>query len=147
MSSPTRLDAIVAQNSILRQLLRQAAVHQKLDLQVKCLLEEPLNGHIQLAVIREGSLILVADSPAWAAKLRYQVPQLLRQITGNPVFPDIRTIRVKVATSAASRQPVKVAQMRPLTKIAARELNRQAGFLEDPALRDALSRLANRRKG
>jgi len=147
MSSPTRLEAIVAQNSILRQLLRQAAVHQELDSHVKCLLEEPLNGHIQLAVIREGSLVLVADSPAWAAKLRYQVPQLLRQITENPAFPDIQTIRVKVATSDASRQPVKVAQMRSLTKTSARELNRQAELLEDPALRDALLRLANRHKG
>jgi hypothetical protein len=146
MSSPTRLDAIVTQNSILRQLFRQAATHRKLDLHIKHLLEEPLRGHIQLAVIRKDTLILTADSSAWAAKLRYQVPELRRQIAENSAFPDIQTIRVTVAKSDASRQRVKYAPLRPLTKATATELNRQAEALEDPALREALLRLADRQK-
>ena len=146
MSSPTRLDAIVTRNSTLRQLFRQAAAHRKFDLIVKRLLEEPLSGHIQFAIIRENTLILTADSPAWAAKLRYQVPELHRQIAENPAFPVIQTIRVKVAKSDTSRQLENFVPIRPLTEATTRELSRQAESQKDPALREALLRLADRRK-
>ena len=145
MSSPTKLDSIVAHNSILRQLFRKAGDHQKLSLLVKGLLEEPLRSHIQLAAIRDGKLILIADSSAWAAKLRYRVPDLHKQIAQSKDFADIQTIRVKVARSSQMRAPLKSRKALPISEFSAGRLERQAESIDDLALRGALLRLAKRR--
>ena len=145
MSSPTKLDTIVTQNSILRQLFRKAGDHQKLSFQIKGLLEEPLRSHIQLAAVRENKLTLTADSSAWAAKLRYLVPDLHKQIVQSADFANIQTIRVKVAKSLQMREPLKSRKALPISKLAAEGLERQAESLDDLALRDALLRLAKRR--
>lgn len=145
MSSPTRLDAIVTQNSLLRQLFRQAGAHRQLDRQLKDLLEEPLRSHVRVGVMRENSLVLVADSPAWAAKLRYQVPSLHSRIASHSAFPDIQTIRVKTAHSGTPPQRGADPPQRPLSKAAAEDVRNQARDLEDPVLREAVLRLARHR--
>ena len=146
MSSPTRLDSIVTHNSILRQLFRQAAVHQKTALHIKGLLEEPLRSHIQLVVIRDAILTLTADSSAWAAKMRYQIPNLYKQIASISDFAEIQTIRVKVSKSSALRHPLESRKALPINGSAAEGIQRQAESLDDPALRDALLRLAKRQE-
>ncbi|MDP6184684.1 MAG: DUF721 domain-containing protein [Gammaproteobacteria bacterium] len=146
MSSPTRLDAIVTQNSILRQLFRQAAEHRDLDLRIKRLLDEPVQSHIRVAVVRDGNLVLVADSPAWAAKLRYQIPDLRRRMHENTAFPEIEAIRVKVAKSDTPRQPDVRPPQSPLSRGAAEGVKRQAESVKDPVLREALLRLTELRK-
>ena len=146
MSSPTKLNSIVAHNSILRQLFRKAGDHQKLSLQVKGLLEEPLRSHIQLAAIRDGKLILTADSSAGAAQLRYRVPDMHKQMAESKDFGNIQTIRVKVARSSHMREPLKSRKALPISEFAAGGLERQAESLDDLALRGALLRLAKRRR-
>lgn len=146
MSSPTRLDAIVTQDSILRQLFHQAAENRKLDFRIKHLLDEPVSSHIQVAVVRDANLVLVADSPAWAAKLRYEVPQLRRRLSENTAFPKIETIRIKVAKSNAPPQPGMRRAQRSLSRATAEGVKRQAESLEDPVLREAVLRLAERCK-
>jgi hypothetical protein len=141
MSSPTKLDAIVTQNSTLRQLFRQAAAYRELGLGIKALLDEPLRRHIQVATVQGDTLILIADSPAWAAKLRYLTSDLRRRIAENTVFPEVRSIRVRVAKSGVPRQPDARRPKRPLSKLAVEELRCQAESLEDPVLREALLRL------
>lgn len=144
MSSPTKLDAIVTQNSILRQLVRQAAAHKDLDRFVKSLIDQPLSSHLSLESIRDGVVTLVADSSAWAAKLRYQVPELHRLFGEKSALSNIHTIRVKVANPSASapvRSPSKIRPLSPRTVAALEQSARQAG---DPKLREALMRLKRR---
>ena len=146
MSSPTRLDTIFTHNSILRQLFRQASAHQGLSSRLRDLLAEPLRSHIELVAIRDGTLILTADSSAWAAKMRYQVPDLHRQMSEISEFSNIQTIRVKVAKSSAARHPLETRKALPMSAPTAEELQRQAASLDDPALKAVLLRLANRQK-
>jgi hypothetical protein len=146
MASPTRLDAIVTHNSILRQLFRQAAAHQNISSRVRNLLEEPLRSHVQLGAIRDGTLVLTADSSAWAAKLRYQIPKLHRQMAKHSEFSNIQTIRVKVKKSSTERHLGKSRQALPMSRSTAEGLQRQAEALDDPALKNALLRLAERQR-
>ena len=104
-----------------------------------------MRSHIQLATIRDGKLILTADSSAWAAKLRYRVPDLHKQMAESKDFGNIQTIRVKVARSSQIRDPLKSRKALPISEFAAGALERQAESLDDLALRGALLRLAKRR--
>jgi len=146
MSSPTRLDTIVTRNLTLRQLFRQAATYQNLEIHIKPLLEEPLRHHIHLATLRGDTLTLIADSSAWAAKLRYQVPELRGRIAEISDFPKIQNIRVKVA-KIDSPYPADPQQSKPyLSNKVIEGLQQQANYLRDPALREALLRLTKKRK-
>ena len=146
MSFPTRLGAIVTHNSILRQLFRQAATYQHISLQVRNLLEEPLRSHVRLGAIRDGTLTLTTDSSAWAAKLRYQVPNLHRELSTIPELSEIQTIRVKVAILPAEGNPSQSRKALPMSRPTADGLQRQAEALDvdDVALKGALLRLAKR---
>ncbi len=147
MSSPTKLNAIVTHNPTLRKLFRHAAGHHSASMRVKSLLAEPLRSHIQLAVIRGDTVVLTADSSAWAAKMRYQVPDLHRQMAKISDFSEIRTIRVKVTKSSSAQQQPLPRKALPISAPAASELQRRALSVDDPALKDALLRLAKRRGG
>ena len=146
MSSPTKLDAIVTHNLALRKLFRHAAEHHGASLRIKSLLAEPVRSHIQLAVIRDGTLVLTADSSAWAAKMRYQVPDLHRKMAETSEFSEIQTIRVKVTKSSSAKEHDSRRAV-PMSAPVAAEMQRRAASVADPALKDALLRLANRRSG
>lgn len=145
MSSPTKLNAIVTQNPTLRKLFRHAAEHHSASSRVKSLLAGPLSSHIQLVVIRDETLVLTADSSAWAAKMRYQVPDLYKQMAKISEFSEIQTIRVKVSKSSQADQQPASRKAVPMSALAAAELQQRASSVDDPALKDALLRLASRR--
>jgi hypothetical protein len=39
--------------------------------------------HVNVANIRDGSLVLVTDSPVWSTRLRHMIPQMLQTIRDN----------------------------------------------------------------
>lgn len=144
MSSPTKLGTIVTQNSTLRQLIRQALVNKDLEKRFKTYLDEPFRQHVQLVALRTGSLILNVDSSAWAAKLRYLVPDLLRLLNTDAAFPSVQTIRVKVAVSDRSQSAPKTKRVNPISGSSAVSLQHCADQVNDPALKDALLKLKRR---
>jgi hypothetical protein len=144
MSSPTKLSTIVTQNSTLRQLIRQASVNKDLEKRFKAYLDEPFRRHIQVAALRTGSLILNVDSSAWAAKMRYLVPDLLSLLNADATFPSIQTIRVKVAVSDRSQSAPETKRANPISGSSAVSLQHCADQVNYPALKDALLRLKRR---
>jgi len=144
MSSPTKLGAIVTQNSILRQLVRKAAAHQDIDRYIRSLIDGPLSLHISLESIRGNVLTLVADSSAWAAKARYQIPELHNLFKKNATLSQIRTIRIKVAASNSASIPNGPTPLAPLGPRTLAALAASAEQVRDPNLRAALLRLKRR---
>lgn len=147
MSFPTKLDTIVTHNPILRKLFRNAAKHQNTAIRVKNLVAEPLRSHIQLAVVHEDTIVLTADSSAWAAKMRYQVPNLITQIKKISEFSEIQTIRVKVSKSSSADNQPRNRKALPISTPCASALQKKASSVNDPALKEVLLRLASRRGG
>jgi hypothetical protein len=94
--------------------------------------------------LRDGTLILVADNAAVAAKLRQLVPRLL--VCARKREPEVSGIRVEVQPAA---QQVKVSsrarkQARDIGALA--EFRSLAAGLRDSPLKDAVVRLVQRRK-
>jgi len=54
-----------------------------------------LKAHCRLLAIRDETLVLAADSPVWAARLRFHAPQLVKQL-GLSLTVKLRTVRVRV---------------------------------------------------
>ena len=146
MSSPTKLSAIVTQNPAIRQLLDEAARFGDLTERARGIVGPTLATHIIGTVMRHDSLIVLADSAAWAAKLRYQTPILLDQLPRvHPQYSQIRAVRIKVAVprTPSERNPMSAAE---IGDRAVDALNQQAECVGDPDLARALKRLASRGK-
>lgn len=141
MSSPTKLGEIVTRNSVLRQLIEHAAVHKAFDRRIKLLIDEPLRSHFHVTGLRDDNLVLTADSSAWAARLRYQVPEIHRLIRESSDFPKVQAIRIKTAASQTHRRTQPTRKPLPLSAASVAELQNCAQRTDDPALRDVLLRL------
>ncbi|MFT4561579.1 MAG: hypothetical protein ACI9BW_001320 [Gammaproteobacteria bacterium] len=141
MSSPTKLVAIVTQNSILRQLVQEAAQYAEIEQRFLQLIEQPLRGHIQVALWRNRKLTLIVESAAWAAKLRYKIPELLSLCKSNPNCPAVDSIRVKIDTRKGSEGDRKPHRMSALSASDMASLESCASKVSDPALQHILRRL------
>ncbi|MBI5461916.1 MAG: DUF721 domain-containing protein [Gammaproteobacteria bacterium] len=110
-----------------------------LERQVRACLPQELADHCHLAGIRDGCLRLVVDSPAWAARLRFQEPQLIRNWVRQG-GGEIRRVQVRVAPQ--EQAPTPPARHLILTAESARLLEQTARGIADPGLAQALRRLA-----
>lgn len=114
----------------------------ELERQIRACLPQELAEHCQVAGIRDGCLNLFADSPAWAARLRFQEPQIIqawRQRGGG----ELRKIQVRVLPQAQPpRGPAK--RKLTLTEANVQLLEQTARGIPDARLAQALRRLARR---
>lgn len=113
----------------------------ELDAHLHALIPAPLNEHCSLLSIRNDTLVLAADSPVWAARLRYYTPQLVKQLSGRQTVT-VRTIRVRVNPPEI---PVVARRRQPAPRLTSRSamlLRQAAGNVTDPDLKSALLRLA-----
>jgi len=145
MPPSTKLSDIVAHNPQLRQLFREAGVYQSQDGAVKACIDEPLRSHVRFALVRDETLILVADTSVWAAKLRYQVAPIHDRVRALADFPKIRSIRVKVLPALTSAAEIEPGPMTPIGDAAAAAMKQQIECFSDQRLRDALTRLFRHR--
>jgi hypothetical protein len=76
----------------LERLARQAAAAASLGDKVRQLLPEPLRAHVVSANRRGDDLVVIVDSAAWSARVRYAGPGLLEQLAaaGEPVAGKVK---------------------------------------------------------
>ena len=141
MSSPTKLGAIVARNSTLRQLVQEAAQYAEIEQRFMRLIDAPLRDHIQVALWRDRKLTLIVESAAWATKLRYKIPELHSVYKSDQDCPDVDSIRVKIASRKGSETEQKPRRMPALSASDMASLESCAGQVSDPALQLILRRL------
>jgi hypothetical protein len=85
----------------LEQLARRAAEHDSLARLVRELLPPELGAHVVGTSRRETDLVIIVESAAWAARVRYAGPRLKEELTGRGE-PVAGRIRVKVRGRAAT---------------------------------------------
>lgn len=121
-------------------LLKRARSLQRLEQAVLRLLPEDLGAHCSVMNLKREILILAVRSSAWAARLRFAAPELVKQLqcqlSLNVVAIDVRVIPEKRDIPPPSRKPA------PLTMDNANLLAQTAEGVDHPELREALYRLA-----
>ena len=128
----------------LAQLQNRAAQLQYYHEQIKSILPPPLEDHFKLANVDKNYLTLHTDSPAWAARLRFKTPDILKRIQALCDTNPPKSIRIKVIPPASTSK--KPGPKPKLSDANANLIHKTAETIKDPKLRDALYRLSKNRK-
>jgi len=132
--SPT-LDQVLERG---RQLYRLSAL-------VKEKLGPEFAPHTQVGNIRGNTLVLFVASTAWATRLRYQVPELLKHFAADQKLNRIREIKIRI-TPESSPRSASQGRRATMSQNAAYCIQQCAETVDDEKLSGALNRLANRQK-
>ena len=102
--------------------------------------------HCRSAGISQGTLHIVADSPAWRARIRFHSNAIIRHINGLGNSA-VERVEVRVGRPEAPRSPPSRPRRVPgLPPSTARAFASLACETADPELRRALERLASNRR-
>jgi hypothetical protein len=121
-----------------RQRLAQVNL---LDRAVRKRLPRALAPHCRVADYHSGVLVLITESPVWAARLRFHVGDLRRALRDQPKMA-ISAVRVRV--SPARAPTVQSGAGPTLSAAGSAHIAAAASSLEPGPLREALERLAGR---
>lgn len=119
---------------------------RRLDAVIQAAMPDELRAHWRIGRLAAGTLTLFADSPVWAARLRYLAPGLIERLAGRPGAAAVRAIRVRVLVTGAVTPSVKragTAISRPVSYY----LRQAADSCGDARLRAVLLNLSRRGPG
>lgn len=119
-------------------LINQSKQHEQLKRQLSYMLPPQLGAHYQVGGIHDGTLVLITDSAAWATKLRFSAPALIRQLQPQ----GIKHIEIRQRARQTNTVKPAVARKACMSPDAAKQLKSLANTLEDSKLKQALERLA-----
>lgn len=122
----------------LNALIKKAKLLVGLQDYMRIALGPPLGQHLAVANLSAGNLTLYSDSPAWAARLRFKIPDMYR-IAENYGFGNLKSVRIKVILVDGARSTPKSSLF--LSGQAAALVLRTASSIEDGRLRESLKRL------
>ena len=142
MNKPSKISKLTGSGRY-TQLLSRARELIALDKMLHKLIPAPLDEHCRTLNVSGTTLILAADSPVWAARLRFHTPQLVKQLSSHPHL-DIRSIRIRVRPADQPEPAVKRQHTAGLSPQGAVALKQAARNISDPTLKSGLLRLANR---
>ncbi len=142
MNNPLQVNKLLGGSQYSR-LVSQARALLGLDVLVQELLPEALKTHCRVLSVRDGTLVIAAESPVWAARLKFHSSQLVKQLNRQQTVK-LRTVRIRVRPP--ERQVVTERRNKPLRLgiNSATALRQAADSVSDPDLKSALLRLANR---
>lgn len=92
------IDNILGKSSVLQNLLSKTKELQYLNKIFAFCLERNLAKHCRIAKIdtENRTLHVVVDNPTWATKLRYTIPDILKNLKTQPEFKNIKNISYSV---------------------------------------------------
>lgn len=129
-----------AQYANVAELAAQARKREDLDQRLRQSLPPPLNQQIHLADLRDGRAVLLAPSPAWAARVRMATAQILAALRALGMQAD--SVLVKIVPVPPSK-PESVAASMPLSRATAQHLRSAAKTVADPELRALFLEMAS----
>jgi len=138
------IEKLAEQNSPLSKILDRASkilIHQET---VRAALEPSCREHCWLSNYRNGTLYLQTDSSAWGTRLRMQQRAIIQQLKKTAAFTSLHSVKVSIQPSYTTEAAPRTTK--PISAENAQQLLETAEDTEDPALKAALTRLAQTRK-
>jgi hypothetical protein len=137
---------------VAKRLVEQAARLESLAKLIRLELDPLLAEHFWVASFDGEHLWLHADSPAWAARLRYQAVTLIESLKKRQDMAGLCSIQVRVRpwsppSSSPLTKPVSGTRRPHLSAQAGNVIRAAALACQHPELQQALLRLAQRAKG
>lgn len=129
-----------SQSGNLQTLFSHAVQLSELQQKIRNELPPPLSEHLFVANLTTRILTLYTDSPAWAAKLRYNISSILNIARTNCGLSELRSIRIKVFLFGTVTTDTK--RKIELSDQAKRLILNTAESAKDSSLRSSLLRLS-----
>lgn len=141
---PVHFPAVIkaSDDKTLSPMLRHAHELLRVEAIIRGLLPQNLRSRFRVANLRGRRLVLTADSPVWATRLRCQLPDMLRRMKDAAPGHSISEIDVKVAF-LPTRPTSKLPRCPRVSAESAKLLRDAANGCGDGALQAALLRLAS----
>lgn len=121
-------------------LAEKAELLMLLNHQVKQMLPKHIVEHINVANLRQNSLIIDVSSAAWATRVKMQQKALLMKLQ-DEFLPSLIAIEIKINPNIHSEKAIPTVKHRQLSANAAEHLNALANQIDGP-LAVKLKRLA-----
>ncbi len=113
---------------------------RRLTAELWAALPPEFKGHPVVVGCEAGTLSILVDSPAWATRLRFAEPQILRRFGGGD--PPCRRLKIIVRPGeSAPREAPQGDRRARLSRTSAQALRHLAETVDDPQLAQALRRL------
>lgn len=109
---------------------------------LKTILPAPINQHITVANLNEDALILHVDSAAWAARLRFHIPEILSRLNTRHTGKRIKTITPRIIPNPGHKPDAGKTKHVSISAQTARFLQNVAASIDDPELRDTFLKLS-----
>lgn len=135
------LDGAAALGGLAAAARRAARLEQAL----KRALPADLRPHLRGAQLRDATLVILADGPAWATRLRFLEPELKAALDPR-TRRDVRRVQVRVQLPDPLDRPPPAPAARRISAAASAALDAASARVKDPKLAASLSRLSRRRK-
>jgi len=141
MSSKPVAKILSRRNSALNSLLERAQYLQQLTQALRDSLDGHLAAHVTVANLREQTIVITTDTPAWLTQLRYQAPTILDLLKTLPGLQKLQKVQFKIqpVSFSLSTLPSRRAN---LSTSSAHFLKSAAFATEDPELAEAFYRLS-----
>ena len=110
-------------------------------------LPSPINLHVQLAHVHGSKLHVIADTPAWATKLRFMSAHIIPTLRKNiQYFQYVKEMNISTRPINAKDKKIKRAHSRHISSSAKNCLENMAEGLDNEDLKQSLLRLAKQHK-
>ena len=130
------------QSHLSNTLLQKAHWLNNLNQQLLLILPMEFDGHVKVAGVHRSLLILEADSPVWATKIRFLSYEITKQLSVKTDLK-LKSIKVNIQPNASLRK--KPIRKKPyISKYSAHQLESLADSIKYPRLQEALAKLAKR---
>ena len=139
-----KIDFYLNSSSSLRALTGEARRLAELQQAFQKFASAPLAQACRVKQLRDGTLVLLAENAAVAAKLKQLAARLLTAYVKQGV--EVTAIRVEVQVSEAVPQPSSRPARKRLSLESIEDLERLAAGLEDSPLKQALTGMAARQR-
>jgi hypothetical protein len=140
-----KIGDVIANSGNLQTLTRKARRLKDLQLQLFEASPPLLAAASRVVDLRSGTLVVVADNSAVAAKLRQLAPRLLSRIREQA--DEVTGIRIEVQVKPHKIKAEEEFTPHPLPPDAIQEFERLSGSLPPSPLKSALARLVANRRG
>lgn len=143
-AKPRIFSSLINQHADLARLYQHTKFLIYLNKCLSDILDEPLNQHCQIANYDKCTLTILADTPAWSARLRYVTPNILSRMRMDFGLETLKTIRIitrPVQTAAYIKR-----RKLTISPSAAESIKQIAGTVADEKLRSSLLKLAKQYK-
>ena len=139
--SPKSIAEVVSSSPVIQKLRQEAKKLERLQGFIDSFLEPEVAKRLHVGSQGSDFIVLIAESSAWAAKIRYLVPVILQNLATQPEYATINTVRIRTEKNDRPAPYTPEIRRLALGKKAASALEESSELIEDPEIAAALRRL------